>query len=458
MKPHSIKQLFTQYKMLALLIAVALIWAFFSWKTQGSFLTPRNLSNLLRQMSVTGILACGMVLVIIAGEIDLSIGSLLGLLGGIAAVLDVTQHWPLALNLMAVLGCGLVIGLLNGYLTAYRGIPSFIVGLGGMLAYRGILLGITGGITIAPVSEPMVYLGQGYLPAAPGVVLAGKAVPLLAGDREEHPRILQERRVVEVSAVNDLLDFEGAPKAAVIEGNRPAVELAQRKPGTIFQGDQHRGVAGQGPECLILQLAIASGLLRLLHGCLAGTLGHSFTRLFVDLGDVAAVVLLVFRLGLAPWRHSDLVDLFRVNVAYRGSQNPHEVLTRVLGNDLPPRLGPEQFQIRGGVGKNRVVEARVLLNQPGTVACMKIRITQPRRHGNLARIARVGGLRGELLDALPGVVRVASGDPFVGDGQGVHGESRDMPHPHADGGVLLPAVSRNHQRTENLQRFNTLFS
>ncbi|MEG1814218.1 MAG: sugar ABC transporter permease, partial [Clostridia bacterium] len=49
MKPHSIKQLFTQYKMLALLIAVALIWAFFSWKTQGSFLTPRNLSNLLRQ-------------------------------------------------------------------------------------------------------------------------------------------------------------------------------------------------------------------------------------------------------------------------------------------------------------------------------------------------------------------------------------------------------------------------
>ena len=67
MKPHSIKQLFTQYKMLALLIAVALIWAFFSWKTQGSFLTPRNLSNLLRQMSVTGILACGMVLVIIAG-------------------------------------------------------------------------------------------------------------------------------------------------------------------------------------------------------------------------------------------------------------------------------------------------------------------------------------------------------------------------------------------------------
>src|ERR1700712_1526439 len=130
---NQVKQLFTRYKMLALVIAVAIIWLFFSWQTEGGFVTPRNLSNLLRQMSVTGILACGMVLVIISGEIDLSVGSLLGLLGGIAAVLDVTRSWPLPLTLAAVLGCGLVIGLFNGYLTAYRGIPSFIVGLGGML-------------------------------------------------------------------------------------------------------------------------------------------------------------------------------------------------------------------------------------------------------------------------------------------------------------------------------------
>src|SRR5690606_39960213 len=60
----------------ALVIAVAIIWLFFSWQTDGGFLTPRNLSNLLRQMSITGILACGMVLVIISGEIDLSVGSI----------------------------------------------------------------------------------------------------------------------------------------------------------------------------------------------------------------------------------------------------------------------------------------------------------------------------------------------------------------------------------------------
>lgn len=180
MKNNSIKQLFSQYKMLALLIAIAIIWAFFSWETDGGFLTPRNLSNLLRQMSVTGILACGMVLVIIGGEIDLSVGSLLGLLGGIAAVLNVTHHLPLALNLALVLGCGLMIGLFNGYLNAYMRIPSFIVGLGGMLAYRGILLGVTGGATIAPVSNDLVYLGQGYLSAQLGNTL-GITLFFLAG-------------------------------------------------------------------------------------------------------------------------------------------------------------------------------------------------------------------------------------------------------------------------------------
>ena len=171
MKSNQFKKLFTQYKMLALLVAIVLIWGFFTWMTEGGFLTPRNMSNLMRQMAVTGILACGMSLVIIAGEIDLSVGSLLGLLGGIAAVLDVTHHLPLPATVAVVLACGLVLGLFNGYLTAYKHIPSFIVGLGGMLAYRGIVLGVTDGVTVAPVSEPLVHLGQGYLSPEMGVVL-----------------------------------------------------------------------------------------------------------------------------------------------------------------------------------------------------------------------------------------------------------------------------------------------
>ena len=180
MNTNTIKQLFTQYKILALLLAIAVIWAFFSWKTEGGFVSPRNLSNLMRQMSITGMLACGMAFVIIAGEIDLSVGSLLGLLGGIAAVADVSHQLPLPLNIALVLACGLVLGLFNGYLTAYVGIPSFIVGLGGMLAYRGAVLGITGGATVAPVSDPMQALGQGYLSVQLGIVLGLVLVGLAA--------------------------------------------------------------------------------------------------------------------------------------------------------------------------------------------------------------------------------------------------------------------------------------
>ncbi|WP_322016104.1 sugar ABC transporter permease [Paraburkholderia sp. J12] len=174
------QQLFARYKILALLIAVAAIWAFFSVLTHGAFITPRNVSNLLRQMSITGMLACGMVFVIIAGEIDLSVGSLLGLLGGVAAILDANRGWPIAATVPAVLALGVVVGLFNGWWSTYRRVPSFIVGLGGMLAYRGILLGITGGSTIAPVSDNFVFIGQGYLPRFVGDTLAVVLFALLA--------------------------------------------------------------------------------------------------------------------------------------------------------------------------------------------------------------------------------------------------------------------------------------
>ncbi|KQR74092.1 sugar ABC transporter permease [Burkholderia sp. Leaf177] len=166
------KQVFTRYKLLALLLAVAVIWIFFSFLTDGAFVTPRNLSNLLRQMSITGMLACGMVFVIIAGEIDLSVGSLLGLLGGVAAILDVSHHWPIQFTVPAVMLLGIAIGLFNGWWSTYLRVPSFIVGLGGMLAYRGVLLGVTGGSTIAPASENLVFIGQGYLPRLAGNALA----------------------------------------------------------------------------------------------------------------------------------------------------------------------------------------------------------------------------------------------------------------------------------------------
>lgn len=169
---RTIQQVFSRYKILALLIAIALIWAFFTWQSEGAFLTSRNLSNLLRQMAITAMLASGMVFVIIAGEIDLSVGSMLGLLGGVAAVLDVSFQLPFALNLVIVLSLGLLLGLFNGYWVAYLRVPSFIVGLAGMLVFRGILLAVTDGSTIAVESESFVAFGQAYLPISLGNVLA----------------------------------------------------------------------------------------------------------------------------------------------------------------------------------------------------------------------------------------------------------------------------------------------
>lgn len=195
-----LKQFFTQYKILALLVVIALMWLYFGWKTDGGFTSARNLSNLMRQMSVTGILACGMVFVIISGEIDLSVGSLLGLLGGMAAVLDVTHHLPLPMSMAIVMASGMLLGFVNGYLTAYAGIPSFIVGLGGMLAYRGIVLGITDGATIAPISPQFEQLGQAYLPPGWGVAL-GLVLVGLAGVLSWHQRVTLARHKLPVLAL-----------------------------------------------------------------------------------------------------------------------------------------------------------------------------------------------------------------------------------------------------------------
>ena len=163
MRAQEFRALFVRYKILALLLALAVIWVFFHIATDGAFISSRNLSNLLRQTSITGMLACGMVFVIIAGEIDLSVGSLLGLLGGIAAVMTVNLAWGSWPTVIAVLLLGLVAGLLNGFIVTRLRVPSFIVGLGGMLAFRGVLQGITHGATIAPVPADMVYLAQGYV-------------------------------------------------------------------------------------------------------------------------------------------------------------------------------------------------------------------------------------------------------------------------------------------------------
>lgn len=156
--------------------AMVLIWLFFHWQTGGIFLGYRNLSNLMLQMSSTGIIAVGMLMVIVSGNIDLSVGSMLGLAGGVAAIILTSWGYGLVPAILAAIVVGVVIGLLQGFLTAYFNIPAFIVTLGGLLAWRGAIKGISKSETIPIADATFKQFGQGYIDPRIGWGLAIVAI------------------------------------------------------------------------------------------------------------------------------------------------------------------------------------------------------------------------------------------------------------------------------------------
>ena len=172
----------------AILVALVIIWIFFYWRTDGAFLAPQNFSNLFRQMTVTSFLAIGMVLIIVTGSIDLSVGKLAGFASVMAAYTQATI-WPKVIPgqelLAAILsiGVGIGVGLLweagQGAIIAYLRVPSFIVTLGGMWILNGLILLRTGGKTI-PANQPSFsVIAQGYLPDLVGWILAAIVVAAL---------------------------------------------------------------------------------------------------------------------------------------------------------------------------------------------------------------------------------------------------------------------------------------
>lgn len=153
-------------RLLAMVGALVVIGLFFNVVTGGLFLSPRNLYNLTLQTSVVAIMACGMVIVIVSRHIDLSVGSLLGMLGVLAAVFQayllptgVWYNWMV--SLAVALSAGAVIGAFQGYWIAYRGLPSFIVTLAGLLAWRGGAWLLAKGTNISPMDERFQMLGGG---------------------------------------------------------------------------------------------------------------------------------------------------------------------------------------------------------------------------------------------------------------------------------------------------------
>ncbi|MBZ4664912.1 sugar ABC transporter permease [Mahella sp.] len=154
-----------------MIIALIVIWIIFTAFTGGGFLTPRNLSNLIRQMSITAILAVGMVLVMVAGHIDLSVGSVAGFTGALAAIMQVNYGWSTPVTIIVTLAVGLLIGLWQGFWIAYQGVPAFITTLSSMLVFRGAILLVTKGVTISPLSDSFKLIGQGYISSPISIML-----------------------------------------------------------------------------------------------------------------------------------------------------------------------------------------------------------------------------------------------------------------------------------------------
>jgi D-xylose transport system permease protein len=159
-----------------MVFALVGIWLLFTWATGGIFLEARNFSNLMRQTAVTGVLAVGMLMVIVTGQIDLSVGSVVGLAGGLSAVTMTWLGWGLVPSLAAAILAGLIIGALHGALVAYANIPSFIVTLGGLLVWRGVIKGISNGITIPVSLDSYKAIGQSYVARGIGLLVAGLAI------------------------------------------------------------------------------------------------------------------------------------------------------------------------------------------------------------------------------------------------------------------------------------------
>lgn len=152
-----------------LLFALIAIMAFFQIVTNGTLLRPINITNLFLQNSYIIIMALGMLIVIVAGHIDLSVGSVMGFVGAFAAILIIEMDWPVYLAIAACLVMGGIIGAAQGYWVAYWKIPSFIVTLAGMLVFRGLSLWLLEGQSVGPFPKTFQLLSTGFLPDIFGI-------------------------------------------------------------------------------------------------------------------------------------------------------------------------------------------------------------------------------------------------------------------------------------------------
>ncbi|MFJ6324121.1 MULTISPECIES: multiple monosaccharide ABC transporter permease [unclassified Rhizobium] len=192
-----------------MLIALVVIMLLFQWLTGGVLFRPQNLTNLVLQNSFIVIMALGMLLVIVAGHIDLSVGSVVGFVGAVAGVLVVQWHMNLALATVICLLMGAAVGAWHGYFIAYHRIPSFIVTLSGMLVFRGLtyaIINTTGnGSSIGPFPPAFQIVATGFIPDLADVggihstsILLTVAIPIVMFFLSWRRRVVNEKHGIDV--------------------------------------------------------------------------------------------------------------------------------------------------------------------------------------------------------------------------------------------------------------------
>ena len=164
-----------------MLIALAFIMILFQVLTDGIMFKPMNITNLVLQNSYVLILAIGMLLVIVTGGIDLSVGSVCAFVGAVSAVMMVDWGWPVPVAMVIALCLGAIVGAFQGYFIAFLRIPAFIVTLAGMLIFRGLTMSILQGQTKAPFAKSFQALAAGYLPGMDVQIGGLNLIALVAG-------------------------------------------------------------------------------------------------------------------------------------------------------------------------------------------------------------------------------------------------------------------------------------
>ena len=164
---------------LPLILFFVVVAIVFQVATDGIFLSPRNLTLLMRQFALTSIVAMAVSVLIIKGEIDLSIGSAVYLCGTAAAALQVYSGWDVLPTIMATVALGLVLGTWQGLCTVWLGVPSFVVTLGGLLGFRGLAYYLTDAATIAPLKPEYTVLSEGFVPIPLSIFIVAAIFVLL---------------------------------------------------------------------------------------------------------------------------------------------------------------------------------------------------------------------------------------------------------------------------------------